>query len=48
MAMTDQAWQAMSQAAAETAGRLFAIDVVAERHVALYSRLLQPRQEAIA
>src|SRR5688572_12898976 len=48
MAMTDQAWQAMSEAAAENARRLFAIDVVAERHVALYSRLLQGRQEAIA
>jgi len=47
MTMTDQAWQAMSQTAADTARRLFAIDTVAERHVALYSRLLQ-RQEAVA
>jgi glycosyltransferase involved in cell wall biosynthesis len=48
MAMTDQAWQSMSQSAADTARRLFAIDMVAERHVDLYSRLLQRRQEATA
>jgi glycosyltransferase involved in cell wall biosynthesis len=47
MAMTAPAWLLMSQCAAETASRLFAIDVVAERHVALYSRLLG-RQEALA
>ena len=46
--MTEQAWQAMSLSAVETARRLFAIDMVAERHVDLYSRLLRPRQEAIA
>ena len=48
MAMTEHAWQAMSQSAVETARRLFAIDMVAERHLDLYSRLLQRRQEAIA
>ena len=48
MAMTDPAWQAMSQSAAETARRLFAIDVVAERHVALYSRLLQAQEPVVA
>jgi glycosyltransferase involved in cell wall biosynthesis len=47
MAMTAPAWQLMSQSAAETARRFFAIDVVARRHVALYSRLLG-RQEAMA
>ncbi len=46
MGMTDPDWQAMSQAAAETARLLFAIDVVAERHVALYSRLLRGQEAA--
>ncbi len=46
MSMTDPEWRAMSQAAADTARLLFAIDVVAERHVALYSRLLQSQEAA--
>ena len=46
MAMTAPAWQTMSHTAVETARRMFAIDVVAARHVALYSRLLG-RQEVI-
>jgi glycosyltransferase involved in cell wall biosynthesis len=41
LAMTPAQWQAMSEAAADTMRRLFAIEVVAERHVDLYSRLLR-------
>jgi len=40
MALTPAEWTAMSQAAADTARSRFAIDVVAERHVDLYSRLM--------
>jgi glycosyltransferase involved in cell wall biosynthesis len=46
MAMSAAGWQAMSQAAAETVRGLFAIDVVAERHVALYNRLIRAQETA--
>ena len=46
-ALTPGQWQAMSEAAADTMRLRFAIGVVAERHVDLYSRLLHPT-EAVA
>lgn len=50
MAMTAPAWRAMSEAAVETARLRFGIDVVADRHIALYGRLseTQSQEPAVA
>ncbi len=45
MAMTPAAWTAMSEAAAETARTRFAMDVVAERHLALYGDMTRPQAQ---
>lgn len=46
VSLRPDAWQAMSEAAADTMRRRFAIDVIAERHVDLYSRLLRVGEAA--
>jgi glycosyltransferase involved in cell wall biosynthesis len=46
LALSAPEWQAMSEAAADTMRRLFAMDTVAERHVDLYGRLLRAGEAA--